>query len=1582
MVRIRCFFGILSVAILGTPIARLAGQTVIAGTYTGATITGDISIASSTSATFTGGSSFTGTNASLGNSAGFIWQQTGTLAAKAITFGSSSYLGVWGVGSTLTLDSATTGTGDIRIYTDGNEGNAIVNQGALTHTGGTGHIYGRSVTNSGTITATGGTLYLGTTSTGWDTANSGTVVADGTNTAVLLQGNVTNTGTLRAQNSGQLHFQGSNASANLGPVQLASGGRALLDGTLDNTKSTLNAPSGGSFELYGGTINGGTVASGALAFTTSGGALEGVTFTGNLTLPQSTSVTLRNGSTFTGSAVELGNYTYLSWQQLGAMVNKAITFGTSSSYAIAGANNTLTFDAATTATGDIRIYTDGSDGTAFTNQGTITHTGGSGHIYGRSITNSGNLTATGGTFYFGTTSAGWDAANSGTLIADGANTAVLLQGNVTNTGTLRAQNSGKLYFQGTNSSANLGTIQLTTGGQALLNGTLTNGDRTLTAPTGGSFELYGGTISGGTVAAGTINFTSSSGYLEGVAYTGNLTLAASTGVTLSNGTTFSGSVLTLGPSASLGWHQAGTLANKTLSFGSNSYLYVQSTESTLTLDATTTGSGDIRIFTDGSNGTTINNAGTLTHTGGSGHIYGRTVINGGTITATAGSLYFGTTSAGWDATNSGTMISDGANTALLLQGNVTNTGTVRAQNSGQLHFQGTNTTANLGTVQLATGGRALLDGTLVNTSATLNAPGGGAFELYGGTISGGTIASGALAFTTSGGTLDGATYTGDLVLPASTSVTLRNGASFTGSALTLGNSSALGWQQAGTLASKTITFGSSSYLYVNGSESSVTLDAATTGSGDIRIFTDGSNGTSITNAGTLTHTGGTGHIYGRSIANSGNLTATGGTLYFGTSSTSYLAANSGTIVADGAGTAVILQGNLTNTGTLRAQNSGHLHFQGPNTTGNLGTVQLATGGRALIDGTLDNAAATLSAPSGGAFELYGGTIAGGTITAGALSFTTSGGALDGAALSGNVVLPSSGSVTLRNGATFTGAAVTLGSSSGLVWQQIGALANKTLTFGAGSYFYVNGTNNTLTFDSTTTGSGDIRIFSDGSDGTAFTNAGNLTHTGGSGHIYGRSILNSGNITATGGTFYFGTTSSSYNAANSGTIVADGTNTSVVVQGNLTNTGTLRAQNSGQLQMQGTNSTGNFGQVVIASGGRVLLNGTFANAGNTLNAPTGGSYELYGGGITGGTIASGALSFTSSGGSVTGATFSGNLTLPASSHVYFIDGTALNGPSLTLNANASLHWQQAGTLAGKTITLGDGAYVRLAGHDAQLTLSSHTTASGDLTLYSDLSSGAAIRNEGSLTHSSSNGHLYATSFTNHGTISATSGFLALGVTNTGTSFTNTSTGTIHVNGANVSLNSPATFVNQGTINVQSGTLFTNNALTNTAGSVLRGSGTVTGSVVLAGGTLAPGNSIGTLTLQSGTLNITSASVFAVELAGASSDQLVFQNPTSMINLGSGLLTLSLTLLGAPVDNSTYNLVRIASGGSGIAGAFANAPGSGSMVFGDFGGTTYGFTVNYATNLVSLTFTAVPEPSTYLLLAAGLVLIGVAARRRRS
>ncbi len=1586
------------------------------GTLNNVSLLDNLALGSGTNVSVTGGANFTGANATLGNNATVDWKQAGTLAGKSISMSPGSLIYVMGANDTLTLDSATNVSGAVQIYSDGNTGTAVTNQGTLTHNvASTGYLYANTFANAGTITnsSVNTTLVIGNTSSGYNTTNTGTITVNGSGATVYLDGNFDNTGgTLNATN-GQFIFRGTNTSAHLdgGTLNIASGAHAYLNGTVTNTGATLNAPTSGTYELYGGTISGGTIATGALTFTNYGGYLSGVSINDNLTLPTYANVRFLGNTTFGGGTMNLGAGSSLYWQQTGTLAGKTLSFANGSYLYVNGTNSTLTLDSASSASGQIQIYSDGSSGTTITNQGTIDHAGsGTGYIYATTLANSGSITnsAANAALVIGSTSSGYNTVNTGNITVNAAGANVYLDGNFDNTGGTLTATNGQFIFRGNNTSAHLdgGTLNIASGAHAYLNGTVTNTGATLNAPTSGTYELYGGTISGGTIATGALTFTNYGGYLDGASLNDNLALPTSSYVRLTNNATFTGSTVTLNANSGLYWQQTGTLSGKTLNFASGSYLDVSGGNNTLALASNSTAAGDIQIYSDGSTGTAITNQGTITHNiAGTGYLYANALANSGSITNAAvnSSLVIGSTSSGYNTTNTGNIAVNATGANVYLDGNFDNTGGILTATNGQFIFRGNNTAAHLngGTLNIGSGAHAYLNGTLTNTGTTLNAPTSGVYELYGGTITGGTIATGALTFTNYGGYLDGATLADNLTLPNSATVRFMNNAAFTGGNLSLGAYSSVYWQQAGALTGKTLTFGTGSYLYVIGANDTLTLSSNTTGSGDVQISSDGSAGSAITNQGTITHTNTTssGYIYAPTLVNSGSITnaATNTSLFIGSTSTGYNTTNTGNIAVNATGANIYLDGNVDNTGGTLTATNGQLIFRGTNTTAHLngGTVNVASGAHAYLNGTITNTGTTLNAPAAGTYELYGGTISGGTIANGALSFTNYGGYLDGASLSGNLTLPTSAYVRLINAAGFTGSTATLGNYASLYWQQAGALAGKSITFGDGSSIYVVGTNDTLTIDPASSASGDVQLYADGSPGTAITNQGTITHTSttSSGYIYAPTLVNSGSITnaAANTSLFIGSTSTGYNTTNTGNIAVNATGANIYLDGNVDNTGGTLTATNGQLIFRGTNTTAhlNGGTVNVAGGAHAYLNGVLDNTAATLNAPATGSYELYGGTINGGTVGAGALSFTNYAGTLHGVTLLGNLSFPSSTYAYFTGGTNLGttSSSLTLGSSAGIYWQQAGTLQGNNLSLGASSYLYISGTNAALTLDANSTATGDVSIYSDGSAGTALTIQGNVTHNSGTGYLYANTFTNAGTINVGAGTLYLGTNTTGATVANNAGATIRLVGGNLSLQNPAAtpLVNNGTIDIQSGTFFTNGRLSNGLTGAIRGAGTINGDVILSGGTLAPGNSgIGILNFSSGTLTVTGAATFAVDLGGSNADELVFQNPPSVVNLGSGLLTLSLNLLSAPTANMSFPLISISSGGSGISGSFAGLPNTGNTLSASFGGNSYTFAVNYQTNLVSLSYNPimVPEPSEYALMGLGVLAIAALYWHRRT
>lgn len=204
--------------------------------------------------------------------------------------------------------------------------------------------------------------------------------------------------------------------------------------------------------------------------------------------------------------------------------------------------------------------------------------------------------------------------------------------------------------------------------------------------------------------------------------------------------------------------------------------------------------------------------------------------------------------------------------------------------------------------------------------------------------------------------------------------------------------------------------------------------------------------------------------------------------------------------------------------------------------------------------------------------------------------------------------------------------------------------------------------------------------------------------------------------------------------------------------------------------------------------------------------------------------------------------------------------------------------------------------------------------------------------------------------------------------------NTYTGTTTIKAGTLKINSSTSIASSSSITVgdagSSGALLDATAAgfsissTQTVGGI--GSILATGRSVTASGTLSPGNSVGTLTLDGGTLVLDSTSDFVFEL-GLSSDRIDLIN-SAALQLGTGTLGLS--------DFSFFD-----SGGFG-SGTYTLIQGAsfftGSLDAADLTGNVLGYQSTLGMNGNNLVLTVVPEPH-----AVGLTLLGTLTllRRRR-
>ncbi|SEE58064.1 autotransporter-associated beta strand repeat-containing protein [Rhizobiales bacterium GAS188] len=1443
-------------------------------------------------------------------------------AGTVISVGTDNNLGAGGValgnGTAIKFTAGGTYTRNVTVAGDptfDTSGNTVTYTGQITDGAGPGDV---EVIGGGTLvlTNTGNSYSGGTVVKANSTLSIGSDNVLGNTIGTLTLGDATTGGTLQTTATFTMNRAVTLASG--GSIFAPASGTTLTEAGIIGGSGglTLNGPgtlvlSGANTYLGGTSINAGTLSvsgDGNL-----GNAAGGLTFNGG---------TLRTTATFTmNRAVTLAAGGGSFAPSGGTTLTEAGIIGGSGALTVSGAGTLLLTNANTYLggtninAGTLSVSADNNLGDA---AGGLTLNGGmlqttASFTTGRSVT-----LGIGGAFApaIGTTlTENGVIGGSGALSVNGAGTLVLTSANtyqggtIINIGTLSVSADTDLGDAAGRLTINGGTLQ-TTGSFA------TSRAVTLGAGGGSFAPTFGTTLTESGVIGGN----------GGLSVNGAGMLVLTNANTYQGGTNINAGTLSVSADNNLG-NAAGSLtinggtlqatatftSNRAVTLGAGGGSFAPTNGTTLTASGTIGGTGGLTmngagtLVLSGANtyfgGTTIN-AGTVSMSADNnlGNAAGGLTINGGTLQATA-SL---TTGRGITLGAGGGSFAPAFGATLTASGLITGVGGLTVNGPGTLVL--TNAANNYA------GGTAVKgNGTLsVGADGELGSPGGGL--ALGDATTGGTLQT-AASLTTNRAVTLGAV--GGSLTPASGTTLTENGV-ISGNSLTMSGSGTLVLSNANTylrgtrIASGTVsvsadnnlgdaagalgmaggtlqttasfTTGRSITLGIGGGGFAPASGTTLTASGAI----GGIGGLTVSDAGTLvlsganTYQGGTtinaGTVSVSADANLGNtaggLTINGGTLQ---ATASYTMNRSVTLGAGGgtfaptSGTTLTQAGDIVGSGGLTANGGRTLilsnanTYGGTTTIGSSATLQIGNGGTA---GSISNTSAiidngslvfTRSDTIGYAQVISGsGTVSqigSGTLTLSAANLYQGGTSISGGAISiGDSASLGSGSVTLDNG-TLQAGANNLNVANGVAINTTGGT--------------VNANGNTLTLSG---------MIADGGGPGALTIAGTgTTILGGTNTYSGGTKLSGGNLsigadanlgaatgafTFNGGGTLFSTASFAsargFSLATSGTF-APASGTSLTLSGAIGGPAGLIMAGQGTLILSGTNSY--QGGTTVVHG--ALSVGTDANLGDAA-----GNISFAGSSNSDGYLEA-TSSFTSARGVAVGsAQFANFNTDPGATltlnGVVGGAGTLTKSGSGTLLLNAAntygggaqigagaLALGNSGALGGGAVSISSGATLR-AGADG-LAVANAVTLGG--------AGSATIDTQGN-------------NFTLNGGIGGTGGLAKTG------------SGTLLVNNTNSY---------SGATDVQAGTLSVNGSLTQTSsvavesGATLKGTGTITNGVTIANGaTLAPGNSPGTITVGSLTLN--SGSILAYELGTAN---IVGGGTNDLTNV-TGNLTLAGTL----------------------------------------------------------------------------------------
>jgi autotransporter-associated beta strand protein len=402
-----------------------------------------------------------------------------------------------------------------------------------------------------------------------------------------------------------------------------------------------------------------------------------------------------------------------------------------------------------------------------------------------------------------------------------------------------------------------------------------------------------------------------------------------------------------------------------------------------------------------------------------------------------------------------------------------------------------------------------------------------------------------------------------------------------------------------------------------------------------------------------------------------------------------------------------------------------------------------------------------------------------------------------------------------------------------------------------------------------------------------------------------------------------------------------------------------------------------GILTLSGGGANTYTGlTTVNAGELDLAKTGIANAIGSGGLT---INGGTVKYTGAStdeiANTANVTISGG-TLDLNSHADTIGSLTFNSGTLTSTGGT-----QTLTLSGSTATTLQMQGAATIPTSVNIAFSSTTTSGVGMTFDATNNGTATINGNINLNSTATTG-ITRTFTINDGTAATDTSITGVISNTTATGLTKAGAGTLALSGANLYT---------GTTTVSAGTLLVNNitgsgtgtgaVVVNNSGTVLGGTGTISGTVnVNAGAIINPGPqgtagtaaSVGTLT--TGALTLVSTAIFHGDASGTLAinwDKLVVNG---LATLGSSTLQLIIASGLTFTPGTTYTLIDA----STISGTFSGIADNSLQTF-----SGYEFIAHY--NLAgdgNFELTAVPEPSTWAAGALALASLVLFQRRRIS